>query len=204
LTSARTSGASENFLTLNLDLDDALAAIFFNGNNPFDYNAGIDITIAEINAGIELLDVDLYAALSFLQDFEMTVNSLTGWLIFEDDSRMAWDFGDIEIANASSRDADGDGIIEFRLELAPNVTMHNDTDLAVNVGVDVALLRATGSYRIGLGELSYSDDFTLGPVWENHQQATLTTIGVYDETFALLFRPQTITFSGNEHAIMIA
>jgi Ca2+-binding RTX toxin-like protein len=195
------AGESENFFTLNLDVDDALAKIFFRDVNPFSLGASLDLAVFEAWAGFDLLDVDVYAALSFAQEFLMTVNSLTGWLIFEDGSRAPWDFKDVVIDNASGKDSNGDGIIAFALELAPNVTMRNDTDLDVNVGVEVALLKGSAGFTIGVGELSHSEEFGFGPVWEYTKERTVTTIGLYGETFDLAFRSQTIAFSGNQSII---
>ncbi len=92
-------GASNNFLELGLDVDQALADIFLGGVNPFD--VGFDIGVAWGNA--ELLDLDLSGGLNFLQSFAMDEQGLSGVLLFEDGSQQAFTFGsDILLQNASA------------------------------------------------------------------------------------------------------
>ncbi|MGH2415755.1 MAG: hypothetical protein ACRDEA_19105, partial [Microcystaceae cyanobacterium] len=77
------SGASNNFLTLNLDIDQALADIFLGGVNPFDLNASIpDI----VSFSLELLDLDVNAGLNFLQNFALNVSNLDLTLNFENNT----------------------------------------------------------------------------------------------------------------------
>lgn len=184
------SGASNNFLQLVLDVDQALADIFLGGANPFQ----IDIEYGVGSGSIELLDVDLFGGANFLQSFLMSVGNLTGTLTFENGAERAWDFGDIVLANASSYDADSDGIVEFSLELAPAVTMTNDIDLGFNIGYRVDLLKASGDYDV----IFTSGEWEVGPVWEADGSLPLGSIDLVSMEFPLAFTPQTLSFAGNE------
>ena len=136
------AGASNNFFGIGLDVDDLLFTIL-KLPNPFD--VGFDFEVVWGN--VEVLDLDLSAGLNFLQDFAMTVSSLTGVIEFEDGTTNTFNFNDdITLTNASSYDADGDGEIEFELTLAPNASLQNDTDLGVNLGFQFDVVKASGGY----------------------------------------------------------
>jgi Ca2+-binding RTX toxin-like protein len=190
----RSSGASNNFLFLNLDADQAMAEILFGGANPFD----IEIDYGVGSGHVELLDVDLTAGVNFLQSFLMTVNALTGTLVFENGAEMEWHFGtDIILDNASSYDADGDGIVEFALKLTPAVTMTNDIDLGFNLGYSVDLLKASGDYDVGFDD----GDWEIGPAWHDGATLPLASIDLVTMEFGLAFESQTILFNGNQNPV---
>jgi Ca2+-binding RTX toxin-like protein len=195
------SGESENFLALVLDVDQLFAELFLEGENPFDFS--FDWGFAW--GSFEALDIDLEAGLNLIQDFLMSVDSLTGWLVFEDGTRQAWDFSDVLITGASAHDADGDGIVEFDLELAPNVKLTNDIDIGVKVGYNIDILKGSGEYGLDLGPLDVivdtTGDWRLPTVWNFSDSATLTSFGLYETTFDLRFESQTISFAGNQSAI---
>lgn len=188
------SGSSNNFLQFGVDLDQAFADIFLKGANPFDVS--IDISVADGN--VQLLDVDLSAGMNFLQEFAMALGTLGGTLLFENGTAMGWNFNDIMIANASSYDADGDGLIEFGLMLDQAATLTNETGLGFNMGYSVALLQASGSYDVVVD----SGDWSFGPVWSTGQTFPLASIGLYNATFGLDFASQTIGFVGNEVSLI--
>jgi predicted secreted protein len=180
------SGTSNNFLQLNVDVDQALADIFLNGVNPF--TASFDVGVAGGTA--ELLDLDLSGGLNFIQDFLMTVKSLTGVLTFENGATRAYDFSDIVLDHASGYDANHDGIVQFVLSLAPNVDLHNSTDLGFNIGYSFDLLKASGWWDVALDSGSWSE----GPVYHTGGTMPVTSVEVYDSTFALNFGSQDLVF----------
>lgn len=186
-------GASNNFFTLGLDVDQALADIFLRGVNPF--SLGFDVGVA--GGSVDLLDVDLSAGLNFLQEFIMTVGELEGTLVFENGATQAWDFSDIVLTEASQYDADGDGVIEFSLDLTPDATLTNDTDLGINFGYNIDLLKADGWWDIGVD----SGDWSEGPLWSVGDTFPVASIDLYESTFALQFQSQTLNFSANEVVI---
>jgi hypothetical protein len=174
-------GASNNFLTLGLDVDQTLADIFLGGVNPFDL--GFDIGV--IDGSLELLDLDLNGGLNVLQQFSLLVNQLDATMVFEDGSAQTLDFGTpIMLSNASSLDANHDGTIAFTLQLTPDASLTNDTDLGVNVGYDFDLVKVDGHYDIGID----SGDFTLGPLFHRDGTLPIADVGIYDATFGLAFQ----------------
>lgn len=184
---ATSSGASNNFLELGLDVDSFLFTLL-GLPNPFE----IEWDLGIVWATIELLDLDLSLGLNFLQDFAMTVNSLEGTITFEDGSSQSFDFDtDITVANASSLDVNNDGIIGYELELAPDVDLLNDTELGFNFGVQFDVLKLSGGYNIGVD----SGSFSLGPVFDAGTTVPLGSIDVYENTFDLAFGSQDYVFT---------
>ncbi|WP_296680667.1 cadherin-like domain-containing protein [Novosphingobium sp.] len=184
-------GASNNFLQLNLDLDQMVSQILFGGANPFDPPR---IDFGPFFADADILDVDLSAGLNFIQSFSMALGTLSGFLLFEDGSSQAFTFGDdIQLLNASLIDqgGDGDGLVEFTFTLAPDATLNNDTDLGFNVGVSVSLLSVELGYDIEVA----SDNITLGPLAQFGTVVPVASIGVYDDTFDLAYAQQQFQFA---------
>lgn len=180
------SGASNNFLDVNLDVDQLLADVFLGGVNPLDLSA--DITVADQTAfvGLDILDVDLMAGANFLQDFDMEVGDLSAMLVFEDGSEQAFTFGDTFVfEEASTLDLNGDGDIEFEFVLdIENTQVTNDTDVGFNVGWSVDALTATAGYDTLLG----SDSVTIGPLVDLGQsEIPVASLDVYSDTFVLDF-----------------
>jgi hypothetical protein len=188
------SGESNNFFDLGVDVDQALADILFDGVNPFSYSVDIDVAWGTA----DLLDVDLDAGMNFLQEFVMNLGGLDGTLTFENGATQNWDFSDIALSNASSYDSDHDGIIEFDLTLDQQATLENQTDLGFNMGYSVDLLKASGGYDVVVD----SGDWSVGPVWHTGDSVDLGSINLYDSTFGLNFAAQTIHFTGNEMGIV--
>jgi len=180
------SGASNNFLTLGLDVDDLIFKLL-KIPNPFDIP--IDLLVATGNA--EIADLDLSAGLNFLQKFKMTVADLAGTIKFEDGLKQAFNFNeDITLNNASSHDMNHDGHIDFELSLAPNASLQNDTDLGFNFGYQFDALKLSGSYDVIFDKGSLK----LGPVYSVSDTIPLGAVSVYDNTFALNFQSSGFEF----------
>jgi hypothetical protein len=190
-------GASNNFLQLNLDVDQALADVFLGGANPFDIKIDKKITVfgatvAAAKGKAEILDLDVSGGLNFLQSFVMQEQGLGGTLHFEDGANQAFAFGDdILLSNAMQRDVDHDGQVEFTLSLDPQATLRNDTDLGFNVGYSLDGLKAKGTYTL----FGNTKSFNIGPVFHEAGDVQVTTIGVYDNTFGLNFAAQDFMFA---------
>lgn len=185
------SGASNNFLQLNLDLDQLVADLLFGGANPLDPPR---IDFGPVYADANLLNVVLSAGLNFLQQFEMAMGSIHGTLLFEDGSSQAFTFGDsLQIEHASAIDAGGnnDGHVDFAFALAPDSTLHNDTDLGFNVGLLIQLLTVEIGYDIGVA----SDSTTIGPLASFGAVVPVADISVYDSSFDLAYAQQQFAFA---------
>ncbi len=185
------SGASNNFLELVLDLDTLISQLLFGGANPFDPPR---IDFGPVFADADLLDVDLIAGLNFLQQFSMAMGDLVGTLTFEDGSSQSFHFGDsIQIEHASDIDLGGDhdGIVEFTFSLTPESDLTNTTDLGFNVGVSISLL----SVEVGYDIVVDSDSTTLGPVASFGAVVPVASFTVFDDTFDLAYAQQQFAFA---------
>jgi VCBS repeat-containing protein len=179
------SGASNNFLTLNLDVDQALADLFLRGVNPFD----LSFSILTVSGSFELIDVDVLAGLNFLQNFALDVNDLDLSLKFENNTSQSVNFGEgLLLSNADSLDVDGDGLIEFVAKLAPDAEFTNDTNLGVNVGYNFDLIK--GSYSDGL---AISGSF--GPLLDLGESFPVAAVDLWSNTFNLNFGSQSLSFA---------
>lgn len=183
------SGSSNNFLELNLDVDQALADVFLRGVNPFSLEANIGIA----GATLDLLDLDLFGGLNFLQTFVLQEQSIAATLHFENGFDQAFIFGDdIELSNASLIDAGGNnnGLVEFTLTLDAQAELHNDTDLGFNIGYNFDIFKADYWWDIEVA----SDSGSFPPLYNTGGTLDIATVGVYDKTFALNFADQDIAF----------
>ncbi len=185
------SGASNNFLELVLDLDTLVSQLLFGGANPFDPPR---LSFGPVYADADLLDVDIIAGLNFLQQFSMELGDLVGTLNFEDGSSQSFVFGDsFQIEHASDIDLHGDhdGLVEFTFSLAPKAALTNTTDLGFNVGVSISLLSVEVGYDIGVA----SDSTTLGPIASFGAVVPIASLTVFDDTFALAYAQQQVSFA---------
>lgn len=185
------SGASNNFLELDLDVDELVSQIAFGGVNPFDppQIGGV------LYADFDLLDLDLIGGLNFLQKFTLFMDSLVGTLEFEDGTVQAFDLGvsNLLLPNASAIDdaGDNDDLVEFTLHIGPKGDLTNDTDLGFNIAINISLLEVELGYDIEIA----SDSTTLGPLFEFGETWPIGDIDLYDNTFALNFTTDNFVFA---------
>ena len=158
------SGESNNFLFATLDIDQA-ANLILGGLLSF-----LDADPTDPD-NFELLDFDLTGGLNFLQEFAISLAETSTSLVLEDGFVVPLTFGtEVRIDDASTHDFDGDGLVEFSLELDPNVELSNDTDLGANLSAHLWILK----------------NFDLGTIVdETFPIASGTIADIYDDTFAL-------------------
>jgi hypothetical protein len=189
------TGQSNDFLHITADIDDALAEIFLGGVNPFDIHVPYDLELVDGTIDIELLDLDLFAGLNFVQNFNMLVNGLMGKLTFENNQIPAADLnfngGTITLTNASSYDLDGDGI-EFAGSLTPVVSLANSTSVVFTGGYNFDILKGQLTYDAGIAG---SDTIRFGPVVDLGGSLDIAAVQVYQNTFPLDFQPEGVAFS---------
>ena len=175
------SGSSNNFITVNLDADQLAADILLGGVNPFDLS--VDLGVA--GGSLELVDVDVFAGLNFLQNFSLQAGSLSTTMIFEDGSSQAFSFGDeLIFADASGLDANNDGNIDFMIDMSLlNSSVTNDTDLGFNVGYNFDLLKGGWWYDVAVA----SDSGSFGPFVDLGGSVPVASVDVYSNTFDLAF-----------------
>jgi len=197
------SGSSNNFLELVIDMDQLLTRLLGLPVNPLH---PLDLTAGPFFADIDLLDVDVIGGLNFLQQFEMDLGGLSGFLVFEDGSIQPFTIGDsLLISDASQKDSllsggDGDGLVEFEFAVDPAATLHNETDLGFNIGVAVSVFSVELGYDITIpnpfgDDPHLSDSVTIGPLAGFSGTAPVADINVFDETFNLNFAEQDLLFA---------
>lgn len=181
------SGASNQFFRLDLDIDDLVTAALGLPINPF--APGFDIGVA--SGRLDLIDADIGLGLNFLQDFAMAVNSLSATIFYENGASSAFTFGsDITLANASTYDADNDGVVEFELVVDPQATLTNSTDLGFNFNWNFDLLRLSGEYDVVFD----SGSFDTGAAVDLGGTIPIASVPVFDSTFALDFASENFLF----------
>lgn len=180
------NGASNNFLQLNLDVDQLIFTLL---GVPNPLNPSVDL--GPFYASLDILNVVASAGLNFLQEFQMSMGDLVGVLAFEDGSNQLFTIGDsLQISNASAIDAagDGDGDVEYEFTVIPESELSNLTELGFNLGGAVEILSAEAGYDI----FGFSDSVSLGPLFEFGFTEPIADIDVFNDTFNLAFEAEQI------------
>ena len=183
------SGSSNNFITVNLDADQLAADVLLGGANPFDLSADLGVA----GGSLELVDVDVFAGLNFLQNFTLQAGGLSSTMIFEDGSSRAFNFGDeLIFTDASGLDANNDGNIDFTINMSlPNSSVTNDTDLGFNVGYNFDLLKGGWWYDVAVA----SDSGSFGPFVDLGGSVPVASVDVYSNTYGLAFEGEGYLFT---------
>jgi hypothetical protein len=178
-------GASNNVLNLNIDADASLTTLF-GLPNPFDITLGGFILGTGAEGNLQILDLDLFGGLNFLQEFDLAAGDIEADIMFEDGSVFDFDLSaPTTFSNASSLDDNEDGDIAFELLFdLPSAELANDTDLNFNVGYNFDVLK--GSAEVKVAGISLFDE-SFGPAFNDSGTADVAQIGVYDDTFNLEF-----------------
>jgi Bacterial Ig domain len=162
------SGLSNNFLSATLDVDGLANQLLGGALSWVDSDPTTE-------SNFEVFDVDITGGFKLAQDFALSLGGQSVNLVLEDGATIAMTIGTpITITNASSHDANHDGIIDFTFALTPNVQLTNHTGINAGLTAELAFLR-----NLGLGDVGsitvFDDSF---PIID-------TTIPVYSSTFAL-------------------
>ncbi|MGB4247054.1 MAG: cadherin-like domain-containing protein [Pseudohongiellaceae bacterium] len=142
--------------------------------NPLDLSFGLEeilkvvevpeATITEIkkyfdlSVGFESADIDVYSAYNFSQEFTLSIDEVKYVATMEDDTQYFFAANDkkgLLIENASRHDANGDGVVNYSLALAPEAMFSNDTEIGLTVGYVLDFLRASmkADLKLPLGDL---------------------------------------------------
>ncbi|SNS60650.1 Ig-like domain-containing protein [Tropicimonas sediminicola] len=192
------SGASNNFLQLNLDIDELITTLAGLPINPF--NPSLDILGGLFYAELDILNVYANAGINLLQEFEMAMGDLVGLVTFEDGSSTAFTIGDsLQLSDASSIDegGDDDGMVEFEFTVISESELSNLTELGFNVGGGVDILSVEAGYDASFtffGEtVGFSDSVGFGPLASYDFSVPVGDIDVFDDTFDLAFGEETFS-----------
>lgn len=130
------SAYSNNMLALTLDIDQLIANIFFGGANALDSDPSTE-------DNFEVADLDLVGGLRLLQEFVIGLGSgQTVNLVLEDGTTTPLTIGTgLWIDEASTHDANHDGVVTFSFGLDPDVELTNSTSVDINLSAQLAILR---------------------------------------------------------------
>ncbi len=159
-------GGSESraFATITFDLDGIVAHLRNKPNPVHQELDAVNIGPLNVGAGAELLDVDLVLSTAYRQDNFLQPGRLNGTVIFEDDSEIDFIFGDeINISNASAKDINGDGLIDYYFSMKPDARFQTNAfiDLSLRDEVDILSVNVYGGVD-GFGGIGINE----GPVEE--------------------------------------
>lgn len=159
-----TGTEARNFASIRFDLD-GIVAHMRNQPNPVHQELDtVPIGPLTVGANAELLDIDLVLSAGYRQDNFLQPGQLKGIVVFEDDSRISFNFGDeINVSNASARDANGDGRIDYLFEMNPDAQFQTNAfiDLSLRDEVDILTASVNGGVE-GFGGIGLSQ----GPIKE--------------------------------------
>ena len=124
--SARGTTADDggNFLQLSFDVDKALTTLAGLPINPL----GDSVTIKSIfEVGYDILNYELLGNVDIGQNYFMDILGLDGQILFEDNSLVDFTFGDdLDFYDASTKDFDEDGLVEYAVLLSPEAQFYSD------------------------------------------------------------------------------
>jgi len=209
------SGKSDNVFEVSLDVDQLIATVInvALGNtpestiNPLDLSLSIydlfegdsDVPNEDIEAlkkylnidfGFELADLDVRTGVGFRQDFALSVDDINYRVAFEDGTIR--DFtangaGGLTFENASELvDTNNNGEIDYTLSLTPDAEFYNDTEVALNVGYTLDLVKAQLELaaKLPFVELGFETAFSLGPLLRLDGELDLLSLDVFEDRFA--------------------
>lgn len=216
------SGESENLFQVNVDVDQLIATAVnvYLGNapdttiNPLDLSFGLDDILdyaavdpatratiekyLELELSAEAMDFDVRAGANFSQEFALSIDDMHFQVEFEDGTTGAYkasEGGEIVVENASELvDVDGDGEIDYEVTLTPDATFFNDTQVGLNIGYTLDLLKAKAAavFNLPLSEvfpdLDLPDiplgvDLGIGPVMRLDGDLDLLSADLFEDIF---------------------
>lgn len=142
-TNVLSGSAVGDLATVTLDLDE-IAAQMAGATSP------LSVTVLNYSKGpltaratLSALDYDLVNGLQYVQDHVMDANGLRGTILFEDGTTETFLFGEtIVVDNASSKDANGNGVIEYEVLMDPDVQFTTDATFRLTVRDELDILKA--------------------------------------------------------------
>ena len=166
------SSGSDNFLTLNADIDQLVSTLLGLPVNPF----GDSVSFGPVEVGYDLLNYVVSGAMGVGQEFDLSFGNLNGTLVFEDGYEQSFVLGeDLNIFNASSHDSNGDGDLDFDLELSPDATFSSNLLLTLELAHQLDLLDAYAKVSVP----AFDDpEYHLGPVSSYSDTLASTSIDV--------------------------
>lgn len=192
------SGTYEDFVAIDSDLDSILSPLGYGGIGPFDIPFYVDVAAAYAAGFVELLDFDIGMNMDLAQSMKMTAQDLPGIITFENGETMNITFGDeitlqnaVATYDAVAKGGNGDGHVDFTVEIDANALFANQTNLVKTTDIDYDLLTIKGEYDNRL-DSDPADNFELTAI-DLVDETDTTLIGLYDDSFNLDFGTQSMS-----------
>lgn len=193
------SGTYEDFVAIDSDLDSILSPLGYAGVGPFDIPFALDVPLVVAAAGfVELLDFDIGMNMDLAQSMKMTAQDLPGIITFENGDTMNITFGDevtlqnaVATYDAIANGGNGDGHVDFTVEIDANALFANQTNLVKTTDIDYDLLTVKGAYDYYL-DSDPAEDFELTAI-DLVDETDTTLVGLYDDSFNLDFGTQSMS-----------
>ena len=156
----------------------------------------------------EYADLDVSSAWKFKQEFTLSVDDMVHLVTLEDGTSYMFSANDtdtLEIQNISQHDANGDGRVDYDIELVPKAMFSNDTELGLSLGYTLDFLKAelSAGLKIPLADifgvpgaptipLSFLD-IGLGPLLRVQGDLDILDIDIFENRFEFDLGSDTVT-----------
>ena len=164
----------------------------------------IDQITQWLNLGFtfEAADLDVTQAVNFSQEFTLSIDDMSYLVTLEDNTTQTFTAngaGGIQILNASSHDANHDGLITYTLDIVPTAMFSNDTEVGLSLGYQLDFLKGgfSAGAQLPLGELlGLTDadwlnidfsaiDISMGPLLRVQGELDTLDVDIFESRFAL-------------------
>lgn len=180
--------------------------------NPYDLSLGMEeiceifelpkeiADVINFEIGFQAADLDVHDAVDFSQEFTLSIDDMSYLVTLEDGFKSTFTAngaGNLQIENASSHDANGDGVMGYSLDIVPTAMFSNDTEIGLSMGYTFDLLKAELSAGIklpladllkipGLPDIDIpAIDIGVGPLLRIEGDLDLVDVDVFESRFAL-------------------
>ncbi|MFM9972612.1 MAG: VCBS domain-containing protein [Burkholderiales bacterium] len=185
--------------------------------NPLDLTLGLDTILKvmqldqgsrelitkffDLNLNFQAADVDAHATTKFSQEFTLSVDDMSYLVTLEDGTQQAFSAngaGQLLITDASSHDLNGDGSVDYTMDIVPTAMFSNDTELGFGVGYTLDFMKGSlgASVNLNLGALLDIDadwlgveiplvDVALGPLLRVQGDLDVLDVDIFEARFDL-------------------
>ncbi|HHP7231638.1 MAG TPA: hypothetical protein ACFCUY_12370 [Xenococcaceae cyanobacterium] len=184
------SGSTEDvFLSTEISIDDLLVENFLKeSTNPYMQALGnawqneVDIDVAGVKW--DLLDLDLVGDISIKTSYDLTFDSITGQLVFEDESTSnPFTLGeDVSFDFLTGMDTNNNGQLDYDLQIdVVNPQLTSKADIVFDLDFDLAALKGKAWYDIEIAKGKKK----FGPLFEESFDIAKGSINIFNDTFDL-------------------
>ncbi|HYF16433.1 MAG TPA: VCBS domain-containing protein [Ramlibacter sp.] len=112
----------------------------------------------DLNLRFQAADVDAHATAKFSQEFALSIDDMSYRVTLEDGTVHAFTAngaGELQIRDASRHDRNGDGRIDYTMDVVPTAMFSNDTELGFGAGYTLDFMKGSlaAGIKIPVGEL---------------------------------------------------